>query len=390
MAYDSFHKTERIIYLLSKRLQQQLSAAKEREIQQWKAESAKNSKLFQELSHAQSVHTLAEKMQKYDVEYSINKLKNRMETYRAKRKWFHHALAASIIFILGIGFFLTTREYIFNINSAEDIAPGQQSAQLLLLDGSVVALDSMHVGETTSKAGIVITKAANGRVSCDYNQSTSEVKSLAYHTISTPLGGEYQIALPDGSTVWLNANSSLRFPSQFQANKRHVELAGEGYFEITSDHNKPFIVSTKQQTIEVLGTKFNVFAYGEEALMRTTLVEGSISVQTATDRQILKPGQEAQSYHDSANLSIVSGDVQEAIAWKNGYFIFNEENIENIMQKVGRWYDVEVVYEGEVNNGLFGGTFSKNKSLQQLLKSLASTGQIRYKLTGRRVTIMSE
>ncbi|QNL48383.1 FecR family protein [Olivibacter sp. SDN3] len=390
MAYDSFHEIERMIYLLSKRLQQQLSAEEELEIQRWKAESAKNKSLFHELEHEQSVHRLVEKMQKYDVESSVSRLKHRMEAYRTKRKWSRYVLAASVMLIIGVGLFLISHDNIFYSKSVTDIPPGQHSAQLLLQDGSVVALDSMRIGETTNKAGMVITKAADGKVSCDYSKATPQVAHPAYHTICTPLGGEYQITLPDGSTVWLNANSSLKFPSQFQTGERYVELAGEGYFEITKDSNKPFIVSTNKQTIEVLGTKFNVFAYNDEVLMRTTLVEGSISVQTSADHQILKPGQEARSSRHSEHLSVVPGDIQEATAWKNGYFLFNEENIETIMQKVSRWYDVEVVYEGNVKDSLFGGTFSKNKSLQQLLKSLASTGQIRYKLTGRRVTIMSE
>lgn len=390
MTYNSFDE-ERIIYLLSKRLQQKLSDDEEYEIRQWREASDKNRLLFEQLTDEQSVRPSVEKMQQYDAEPAIGRWKTHIAIQKRQNKRRYYAFAASIALLLSIGIIWNDNRQRFDAVMEADITPGRNKAHLILADGSVLSLDSLPPGATTDKAGIQITKTANGKVSCSYLQTNAGMYSTpTYNTISTPLGGEYQIVLPDGSNVWLNANSSLRFPSRFPEKKRVVELLGEAYFEIAAKANAPFVVSTTKQTIQVLGTKFNIRAYKEDKMIRTTLLEGSVQVHTASHKQLIQPGQEARTYFDDDNLEVVSGDVNEAVAWKNGYFIFNDENIVDIMTKVSRWYNVDVVYEGNVKRKIFAGTFSKKKSLRKLLESFASTEQISYKIEGRRVTIMSE
>lgn len=390
MPSDYMDHTQRIIYLLSKRLKHGLSKQEEEEIQLWRESSSQNKRLFQELTDEHAVHILLDELQQYKTVHSMARLRGQMAKYPTRKKWSYYIAAASILLAVGLGALLN-RYHLTQLNTSE-IQPGQFKAQLTLQDGSSIALDSMRIGETTSKQGIVITKAGDGKITCNYQTSanTHSTRTSSFNVISTPAGGAYQIILPDGSTVWLNANSALKFPTQFNNTERYVELSGEGYFEIQNNQVAPFKVAVNKQIITVLGTKFNILAYQEDATTRTTLVEGAIKVGTSRSNHILKPGQEARVYKNSEKLEVVLGNVNEAIAWKNGYFIFNNENIKTIMQKVSRWYNIEVVYKGNMEGITFGGTFSKSKSLQKLLKSFESTGKMHYKIEGRRVTIMPE
>jgi transmembrane sensor len=390
MTYNSFDE-ERIIYLLSKRLQEKLSDDEEHEIEQWREASDKNRLLFEQLIDRQSVKPSLERMQRYDAEPAIGRWKTHIAIQQKQNKRRYYAFAASIILLLSIGILLNNKHKLFEVVQPGDITPGRSKAHLILADGSVLSLDSLPFGASTNRAGIQVSKTADGKISCNYLQTNARIDTPpAYNTISTPLGGEYQVVLPDGSNVWLNANSSLRFPSKFPAKKRTVELLGEAYFEVAANANAPFVVVTNKQTIQVLGTKFNIRAYKEDQVMKTTLLEGSVQVRTASHKQLIQPGQEARTHVNADNLEVVSCDINEAVAWKNGYFIFNDESIVDIMTKVSRWYNIEVVYEGDVKSKIFAGTFSKKKSLQKLLESFASTEQISYKIVGRRVTIMSE
>src|SRR5690606_6981244 len=184
------------------------------------------------------------------------------------------------------------------------IPPGRSIAQLKLHDGSTVDLDRLSAGESTSRAGVRITKTADGQITCNYTTVSGRKPVANYNTIATPIGGEYRVVLPDGSLVWLNANSSLAFPSEFTERTRNVRLTGEAYFEIVHDVGRPFIVNTRQQTIHVLGTKFNVQAYQDELAMKTTLLEGAVQVRTAHQQQVLKVGEEARSYVADDRLDI--------------------------------------------------------------------------------------
>ena len=193
----------------------------------------------------------------------------------------------------------------------------------------------------------------------------------------------------DGSKVWLNSGSTLRFPTSFVGSERIVELKGEAYFDITKNSKMPFLVRTNNaMDIKVLGTQFNVMAYDDEKNINTTLIEGSVEVLKGSGKTMLKPGQEAILNRGSGNIKVAEADLEQAIAWKNGYFIFYNENIESIMRKVSRWYNVDVVYQGNLSNKDFVGTISRNKNVSELLKMLELTGAVHFSIDGRRITVM--
>jgi len=269
-----------------------------------------------------------------------------------------------------------------------DVAPGTNTATLQLADGRIVDLgDSIQPG---LQQGIASVEKENGGTLV-YNAdpaSQKEGSQIAYNTISTPNGGEFKVVLADGSKVWLNAASSLRFPAAFAGNERNVILTGEAYFEIAKDASKPFTVTANGTTTRVLGTHFNIKAYNDEEDVITTLIEGSVRIESNGQQKNLIPGQQALIRTDGNNISVSPADVDDAVAWKNGYFTFRNENIKDIMKRISRWYDISVTYETGVDANAFGGTFSRSKSLKQLLKSLEITNTIHFKIEGKNVTVL--
>lgn len=274
---------------------------------------------------------------------------------------------------------------------AADAVPGGNKAMLTLADGTQITLDDMSNGKIASQSGISITKAADGQLIYTSSGSNHEERHLAesqINTISTPKGGQYQINLPDGSKVWLNAASTLKFPAIFSGNERKVELNGEAYFEIRPLTNKegrqPFKVITreggKNQEVEVLGTHFNINAYGNEKFMKTTLLEGSVKVTNLniSDSDILRPGQ--QAILKGSQMKIASVDLDEVMAWKHGNFRFNNLRLVDIMKQLERWYDVEVDY-AHLPETRYQGFISKNVTLSQVLDMLELTGSLKFRIT---------
>lgn len=272
-----------------------------------------------------------------------------------------------------------------------DVAPGGNMAILTLSNGTRINLDQAENGKIANEAGLVVTKNDGQLI---YSSGSSEVDTSFYknltNTVETPRGGEYRIVLPDGTLVWLNAASSLRFPAVFTGNERKVELQGEAYFEVVSNKSIPFRVKSNSQIVEVLGTHFNINSYTDENTIRTTLIEGSIKVFTENNKlsQTLEPGEQASVKTDISSIKINNVNTEEFIAWKNGYFLFNNENIESIMRKISRWYNVEIVYEGQIPEGEFGGAVSKSKNISEVLRILQRTKAVNFKVQGRRVTVM--
>jgi ferric-dicitrate binding protein FerR (iron transport regulator) len=244
-------------------------------------------------------------------------------------------------------------------------------------------------GEVAKEYGVVIRKSVDGMI--EYLITDQDKPDAAgKNTLSTARGETYRVRLPDSTAVWLNAASSLKFPVSFSGKKtRSVELSGEAYFEVFEDKAHPFVVRTDQQEVRVLGTHFNVSSYPDELYASTTLVEGAVNVSRPAlpDAKtiLLKPGQ--RSLLRSGNLEVSNVDTQEAIAWKNGDFMFKNEHIESIMRKLSRWYDIEVSYEGDMSDLIFIGVVSRSKNISAVLKIMESTGNIHFKIEGRRVTI---
>lgn len=318
----------------------------------------------------------------YD-EIDSRERKQLLGSYR--RFW---SVAAAIIII---GFSLFYFKSVPVVQQDLAIKPGGNRATLVLDNGERINLSDQNSEEIAKAAGISIIKDGTGKLVYKINESTTALSNqpTTYHTIETPRGGEYQVILPDGTHVWLNAESSLQFPTRFNAPVREVNLTGEAYFEVAKNKSLPFIVSTSQQQISVLGTHFNVNAYRDESEVKTTLLEGAVRVEPTNSRflpKLLKPGE--QAVLGAQRWLVNEVDVEEAISWKNGFFLFNNEDIKTAMRKLARWYNVEVSFQGEFNNIQFGGSFSKNNSLQETLHILESTNKFKCKIEGRRMIII--
>jgi hypothetical protein len=266
------------------------------------------------------------------------------------------------------------------------IKPGVNSALLQLANGKSILLDSMLTGTTVSTEGIKITKTQDGQIACN-SQEDHRLYSIAKNTITTPRGGQYALTLPDGSKAWLNASSSLTFPTNFDTGERRVTITGEVYFEIAKNEHQPFKVTTYNTEVRVLGTHFNVAAYQEDETVSTTLFEGAVELKNADQKIRIKPGQVSSWNETERKFETKVADLEEALAWKNGYFVFNEANIQEIMQKLSRWYDVPVTYKGDLSRLNFSAKISRKANIEEVLDILQSTGTIQFKIKERRVIV---
>ncbi|MNL01930.1 fec operon regulator FecR [compost metagenome] len=313
---------------------------------------------------------------------------------KTRRIWPYAAVAAAIGFVIVAALWLykpdpKTSNSNMEIQARNNILPGNNKAILTLADGSKISLTDATKGELAEQAGVSITKTRDGQLV--YQIKDSGKNKNVYNTIETPRGGQHQVILPDGSKVWLNAASWLRFPSSLAlATERRVELRGEAYFEIVHKRqHSPFVVVTAKQEIEVLGTHFNVNSYADEGTTRTTLLEGAVRLNVFTGQSyVLKPGQQAVSGQDQP-ISIRNVDVNAAVDWKEGLFVFNKENLESIMRKLSRWYDVDVVFENEqLKKQLFGGKVSRFSNVAEVLDVLELTDLAHFKTEGRRIMVV--
>ncbi len=298
------------------------------------------------------------------------------------------AIAASLLIFMSIGgyLFLEKKQSQQNdLTVSQSLSPGGSKAILTLANGKKVVLEEAGNGLIANEGSTEINKTGEGQLVYHVNSSNKSNDSK-YNEITIPRGGEFKIVLPDGTKVWLNSSSSLKYPSRFTGNTRNVELIGEGYFEVAKNTEQPFIVKVRDMQVQVLGTQFNLSAYKDDDSVITTLLEGSVNVKGVKESSLLKPGE--QSFYSGNSIKVAKADVEEAVAWKNGYFRFNNESIESIMKKVSRWYNVEVEYQGDVKDKKFWGTFSRNKNIAELLANLELTESIKFKIEGRRVTVM--
>lgn len=279
-------------------------------------------------------------------------------------RFLQFAVAAAVLGIIATGLYFWTaanrRSAIEAAYIKNDVAPGGNKAVLILGDGSSVTLDS--TGNQILRQGSIAIHQQGGQLQYD---KQGEETSVTYNTLTTPRGGQFQIILPDGTKVWLNAASSLRYPTSFTGGERKVEITGEAYFEVAKNAAMPFRVKMSDQaTVEVLGTHFNINAYADEAAIRATLLEGRIKVMDV----VLNPGEQAQITADVKVLRQV--DTSAVMAWRYGLFNFEGQNLKEVMRQLSRWYDIEVIYEGTVPDIVFGGKMLRNINLSQLLKML--------------------
>ena len=302
-------------------------------------------------------------------------------------------IAASIIGLIVITtlFFVTKSDTngIAKANTVEhrfkdDVSPGGDKAVLTLADGSTIVLDDAQNGTLAQQGNAKIIKL-DGKLS--YDLTNKNPKEVVYNTISTPKGGQYQLELPDGSLVWLNASSSIHFPTSFVEKERRVEITGEAYFEVAKNLNKPFIVGVNNSEVQVLGTHFNINSYSDEDDVKTTLLEGSVKFVNGATTSILKPGQQSQLAKDGSIKVESDVDVDKVVAWKNGLFDFENAGIETVMRQLSRWYDVEIDYNGKPDD-LFIAEMRRNIKLSDALKALELTGKVRFDIQGKKIIVM--
>ncbi|HEY2582243.1 MAG TPA: FecR domain-containing protein [Mucilaginibacter sp.] len=343
------------------------------------------------LKYENSASNMPYQLLEEDQKESLSKLVNQFKNENKKSLWPVLSIAASLLI------FFTTGIYFLLLHKPQpqqsaivkplknDIAPGGNKAIITLSNGSTIALTGAKNGVLASQGNMLISKTADGQIRYAHSDGSSWSKNIVFNTAATPRGGQYQFILSDGTRVWLNSASSIKYPVEFTGNERKVELTGEAYFEVAHNAKKPFRVISNGQTVEVLGTHFNINAYSDENATKTTLLEGSVKVSSAMVSNVIKPGEQAQLIN--GNINVANVDVDEVVAWKNGFFHFEDNNIQEVMRQLARWYDVDIKYEGLLPTRRFSGEISRNVNASQILDIL-SFKKIHYKIDGKFIIVM--
>lgn len=305
------------------------------------------------------------------------------------------SIAASVIVLLSAGviFFIqnkkeaTLSSELSRTPALSSISPGSNKATLILDNGEQIDLDGSGEGLISQQGSAAVNKLSDGQLIYRADKAVDN-ENLTYNTIATPRGGQYQLTLSDGTKVWLNAASSLKYPTVFLGRERIVELTGEAYFEVSENKAMPFKVVADGVSVNVLGTHFNVMSYGDENSIQTTLLEGSVQLKKDDLETMLSPGQQGQFSKGAKSFRVKEVKVNNIVSWKDGLFTFDDENIHSIMRRISRWYDVDIAFQGNLARQNFGGSVSRFKDISYLLKTLELTGTIHFKIEGRRIIVM--
>ncbi|PUZ30429.1 FecR family protein [Chitinophaga costaii] len=383
---ELFPFLQRAAYLIRQHQQGLLTAAEQEELHTWIGASLENQRLFDQMTDPAFLQEHLHRFEKFDTEAGWNNFRalhfpSRQARLRPLFGWW--SAAAILLMLVGIGLFFrhqsSTSRPLAAIQ-ASPVVPGHSRALLTLADGSVIPLDS-NGNRVIAQQGATV-QQQNGQL----QYLAQGDATTAMNMLTTPRGGQFRLTLPDGTKVWLNAASSIRYPTAFTGTQRTVEIRGEAYFEVAPVANKPFTVKINQNTsIAVLGTGFNVNAYTDEPFIRTTLIEGAISVHTGNTSRVLAPGQQALVNGPAIQVSD-HADTTAILAWKREAFYFQEADISSVMRQLSRWYDVTVVYEGSMPSRRFQGEIERNLPLADVLEGLESTG-IHFRLQGRTIIV---
>ena len=382
--------------LIVKSLQNELTDEESIQLNEWIESNNNNNALFTELSNEQTLISELEILSRFQAENDWDKLK--AQTLQQPTKGQHikinRTIWLSVAATLIIGsffagqFLLNHEKPIFSskypIDRKNDIQPGGNKATLQLADGTTITLNDSINGFRASQhhVNLLINKGA-----ITYQSSGEKENEILFNTVSTPKGGQYELLLEDGTRVWLNAASSLKYPTAFSGNERIVELTGEGYFEVAHNTLKPFrVIMPGLAKVEAIGTSFNINSYSDEHATKATLIEGKVKVSFGSNTVMLNPGQQANVLKSGEILLNNKIDVSEVIAWKNGQFIFNSVNIESIMRQISRWYEIEVVYNESFNQETFSGIVSRKSNLSDVLK-IMEEGGVKFRIEGKKIYV---
>ena len=384
----------RVAYLIAGYIRDTLTEKEHDELNDWVNTSDHNMLLFEELTDENNLEANLAWMDKAQSEQSYHALQEK-GAFDIPRKKFHlnpvWMVAASVILIISvfIVYRFTDKSSSNNNNIvASDtikLQPGGNRATLTLADGSVIDLTTAKNGEINYGKGSHVNKPADGELV--YEATGSLVEVPAIHTLSTPVGGQFHVTLPDGSKVWLNAATILKYPSRVASNERRVEVNGEAYFEVAKNEKQPFrVVLSDSSNVTVLGTHFNVMSYNNETEREITLLEGAVSVSKSDNVKKLEPGTQARIKENEITKR-TGIDTEEIIGWKNGLFVFHDASIESIMHQIERWYDAKVVYQGEIKQ-LFNATILRSEPLTKLLRLLELNGYVHFKIENKTIYVL--
>lgn len=346
-------------------------------------------------STSRSLQAIREKITKLRLE-EIQEVSSKVAKRNFRWRW---AAAAAVLILLAGGFYTL----FFKAGSVQpkmatataikkDFKPGGNNAVLTLANGKQIILDSVSTGTLSLQGNTKVIKLNNGLLAYNANQRsqiTDQRSQIEYNTISTPRGGQYEVVLPDGTKVWLNAASSIRFPTSFTGKEREVQVTGEAYFEVAKNVDQPFRVFVKGMTVNVLGTQFNIMAYNDELGIKTTLVQGKVKVVTNNGQsEVLEPSEQAM-INENGEMSIVkNANINEIVAWKNNLFWFDNDNVHEIIKQLSRWYDVDIQIKGDIPD-LFTGSIPRNIAFSKVFEVLQKTGSIHYEIKNDKTIIVT-
>jgi len=378
----------RIQELAHKYLKGQLTHSEQLEFDEWfKSEGNENIYIDENIAESEDKHRQL-------ILNRINEQIKPVQYVKVKTIWPRIAAAASILLSLSVGgYFILNKKPTQQIvkNQKQEIIPGTNRATLTLANGQKIILTRGLNGKLAQQGSTLV--QVNSSKSITYSASvanSSLVTQMQYNTLSTVRGEQspYPLVLADGTKVWLNAESSITFPTSFSGNERVVKITGEAYFEVVHDASHPFKVKVGGQTIEDLGTQFNINAYLDEPTMKTTLINGKVKISAGSQVAVLKPGFQAVVSPLGSSIIVQAADLDEVIAWKNGNFEFEGTPLKDIMRQISRWYDVDISYEGTIEDAEFGGSISRTKNINEILSVLETTKGVHFKLEGRRILVM--
>jgi ferric-dicitrate binding protein FerR (iron transport regulator) len=386
-------KEEELVALLVRLWSGESDAVERQQLEKWAEEDPGHRRLLDKISRETDLKAEISLWNRIDPAEGYNKWLlwvERRRRARVRRIVGWSVAAASVLVAVVAGLVYPGRHPgnapdVVEIQKAKEIKPGTNKAILTLANGSKLVLDSVNNGTIAQQGGTVIEKKSGGAIA--YIGTGEKGRTALFNEVSTPVGGQYSLILEDGTKVWLNAASSIRFPAAFNGSERKVEISGEAYLEVTHDRLRPFHVIADGMNIDVLGTRFNINSYGDEPLKKTTLLEGKIRVSAGTSSEIVLPAEQAQI--DGSNHVVVSRSVnaESSISWKNGFFEFNDTDIRTVMRELARWYNVKVQYNNDVPKALLSGSISRENELSVVLKVL-QTGGIHFKLVGDVIVVL--
>lgn len=392
-----------IALLIKKFLKDELDERETQELESWKSQSDVNRRIFEELTSDAYLIEAVGDAYKIDSDpvarqkmHALIAAEQEVETGTRKTKirslWFRLAAAAVFFILISITTIYILRKekepgtVVVNQNVKPDIAPGANKATLTLADGSTIVLDSAAMGQLAQQGA---TQIINKDGQLVYTGGKREENSAVfYNTVSTSKGQTYPLLLSDHSRIWLNAESSIRFPVSFTGDERRVEITGEVYFEIAHDAAKPFFATVNGVNIQVLGTKFNVNAYADESAIKTTLIEGSVSISKGTQKKRITPGQQAQVVANEISIAD-NVDVGKITAWRQGYFRFKEDKLFEAMKNIARWYNIEVAFEGNAANIELSGNINRSSNLSSIVRLLAAM-DVQARIEGRKLIVKAQ